>query len=116
MTHANNYRPNWTTCGRTASRHTRKPPPLASGWPRSRRAAAAERAAEHDREALAALRRELDQLRAEAQSEREALRAAHTEQLAQIQRNADERAAVLNQTQSAPTRPNTTETNMMLYR
>ena len=43
------------------------------------------------------MRRELDQVRAEAQSEREALRAAHTEQLAQIQRNTDERAAALNQ-------------------
>jgi hypothetical protein len=43
------------------------------------------------------LRHELDQVRAEAHSERETLRAAHTEQLGQIQRNADERAAALNQ-------------------
>lgn len=60
-------------------------------------AAAADRAAQRDREALIALRRELDQVRADVQSEREALRAAHTEQIAQIQRNADERAAALNQ-------------------
>jgi hypothetical protein len=60
-------------------------------------ATASERAGDRDREALVAVRRELDQVRADAQSEREALRAAHTEQLAQIQRNADERAAALNQ-------------------
>ena len=45
---------------------------------------------------MAALRREIEQIRADARSEREALRAAHTDQLAQIQRNADERATALN--------------------
>ena len=45
---------------------------------------------------MAALRREIEQIRADARSEREALGAAHTDQLAQIQRNADERATALN--------------------
>lgn len=60
-------------------------------------AAAADRAAQRDREESIALWRELDQVRADVQSERQALRAAHTEQIARIQRNADERAAALNQ-------------------
>jgi len=59
--------------------------------------AATQRAAQADREALAALRREFEQHRADARSEREAVRAAHTEQLAQVQRNADERATALNE-------------------
>lgn len=54
-----------------------------------------QRAAELDRQAVVSLTRDLDRHRAEAQTEREALRAAHAEQLAQSQRNADERVHAL---------------------
>ena len=43
----------------------------------------------------AAVRAELDTARAEARAEREALRTDHATQLAQLQRNADERAHAL---------------------
>ena len=61
------------------------------------RAEAAERAAEADRQALAAQSRELERERADARSEREVLRASHAEQLAQLQRNADERVQTLSE-------------------
>jgi hypothetical protein len=60
-------------------------------------AAAAQRAAQADWDALTGLRRELDEVRADARAERDALRAQHTDQLAQVQRNADERATALNE-------------------
>ena len=58
-------------------------------------AAAAERASDSARESLESLRGDLERQRAEAQSEREVLRTAHAEQLAQLQRNADDRVSVL---------------------
>ena len=58
-------------------------------------AAAAERASDSARESLESLRGDLERQRAEAQSEREVLRTAHVEQLAQLQRNADDRVSVL---------------------
>lgn len=57
--------------------------------------AAAQRAVEVEREAVASLTRELDRHRTDAQAEREALRAGHAEQLAQVQRGADERVQAL---------------------
>ena len=58
-------------------------------------AAAAERASQAAGESLAALRHDGDRQRAEARSQLDDLRATHAEQLAQVQRNADERVAVL---------------------
>lgn len=58
---------------------------------------AADEAAMRDRETAAQLHRELEQVRADGRSEREALRAAHAEQLDQMQRSGDERATALNQ-------------------
>ncbi|WP_200865864.1 coiled-coil domain-containing protein [Mycobacteroides abscessus] len=60
-------------------------------------ASAAQRAEALEREAAAALREELDRQRTDAQSERQALRAAHAEQLANIQRGADDRVQSLNE-------------------
>ncbi|MBN3459775.1 hypothetical protein JNN96_37725 [Mycobacterium sp. DSM 3803] len=57
--------------------------------------AAAQRAMDVEREAVASLTRELDRLRTDAQAEREALRAYHAEQLAHVQRGADERVQAL---------------------
>lgn len=62
---------------------------------------AATRAAGADRDALAAVRAELDTTRAEARAEREALRTDHATQLAQLQRNADERAYALTEALNA---------------
>lgn len=56
---------------------------------------AAQRVAESDRQAAASLTRELERHREDARAEREALRATHTEQLTQAQRNADERVQTL---------------------
>ena len=58
-------------------------------------AAAAERASQAAGESLAALRHDGDRQRAEARSQLDGLRATYAEQLAQVQRNADERVAVL---------------------
>lgn len=58
-------------------------------------AQSASRAAELDRAAAATLTRELEREREESRSEREALRATQAEQLAQAQRNADERVHAL---------------------
>jgi hypothetical protein len=97
-------------------------PRCVSNWPGrrpKRRAAtrAATRAAERDREALDAMRHELDDARADMRAERDALRIAHNAQIAQIQRNADERAAALTQALDAyraqsptPTRSKRTRT------
>jgi chromosome segregation ATPase len=60
--------------------------------------AAAAQAAKHAAdEALRGLRREFEQHRAEVRSEREAMRAAHAEQLDQMQRNADAHVTTLNE-------------------
>ena len=59
--------------------------------------AAAQQTAQHDHDAAEAARRELDATRAEMRIERDTLRAVHAEQLAQLQRNADQRADALNQ-------------------
>ncbi|GAB4982235.1 hypothetical protein MAHJHV59_34900 [Mycobacterium avium subsp. hominissuis] len=58
-------------------------------------AEAARRAAEVDRAAVATLTRDLDRHREDARAEREALRQLHAEQLAQAQRNADDRVQAL---------------------
>lgn len=55
---------------------------------------AAHTAAGRERDTATALRGELDRQRTDAQAEREALRAGHAEQLAQVQRGADERVQV----------------------
>jgi len=64
-------------------------------------AAAAERTSEADRESLTSLRSELERQRADARSEREFLRTTHAEQLAQSQRNADERVKALTEALTA---------------
>lgn len=56
---------------------------------------AARRAAELDRSAVSTLTHDLDRHRAEERAERDALRAEHTEQLAQAQRSADDRVHAL---------------------
>jgi DNA repair exonuclease SbcCD ATPase subunit len=67
----------------------------------SAEAAAAQRAVGVEREAVASLTRELDRHRADAQAEREALRASHADQLAQAQRNTDERVQTLTEALTA---------------
>lgn len=56
---------------------------------------AADTAAGRERDMATALRGELDRQRTDAQAEREAQRAGHAEQLAQVQRGADERVQAL---------------------
>ena len=58
-------------------------------------AAAVQRGAEVDREALTSMSHDLERHRDDARAERDALRAAHAEQLAQSQRSADERVQAL---------------------
>lgn len=67
----------------------------------SAESAAAQRAVEVEREAVASLRQELDRQRLDSQAERESLRASHAEQLAQVQRNADDRVEVLTEALAA---------------
>ena len=64
-------------------------------------AAAAERASDTARESLESMHTDLERVRAEARAEREALRATHAEQLAQYQRNADDRVSVLTEALTA---------------
>lgn len=63
--------------------------------------AAVQRAFEGEHDTVVTLRQEIDRQRAEAQSERETLRASHAEQLAQAQRNADDRVQTLNEALAA---------------
>lgn len=58
-------------------------------------AEAARRAAEVDRAAVATLTRDLDRHRDDTRAERDALRQTHADQLAQAQRNADDRVQAL---------------------
>jgi chromosome segregation ATPase len=57
--------------------------------------AAAQRAVEAEREARVSLGGELERQRQEARTERDTLRTAHAEQIAQVQRSADERVHAL---------------------
>lgn len=57
--------------------------------------AAVQRAVDADQETLASLNKELDNQRAEARAERQALRQEHAEQLEHIQRSTDERVQAL---------------------
>lgn len=58
-------------------------------------AASSRRDAERDQQAAEGARRDLDAARAEMRTEREALRAAHAEQIAQVERSADQRVDAL---------------------
>lgn len=61
----------------------------------SAQAVAARQAAQHEADLHATTRRDLSVLRTEMNAERDALRAAHTEQIAQLQHNADQRVEAL---------------------
>lgn len=65
------------------------------------RAAAAERASQTAAETLAAWRTDWQRQRAEARSDLAAVRATHAEQLAHVQRSADDRVAVLTEALNA---------------
>ncbi len=64
-------------------------------------AAAAQRAIEVEHDTVLTLRQEIDRQRADTQSERETLRANHAEQLAQAERNADDRVQALTEALAA---------------